>query len=119
MICKKAFVIKRGILDLLDKQRYFICDKCYLEHPVKLEYINIPLDSKYMLHIISLLDENDKSYYLAYLNEYSYLVQKYLDKPIILYDIFYLSNNNLKDLSIIARLERSNIYIICFKFIIN
>ncbi len=119
MICKKAFVINRGIEDLLLKQRYFICNKCYLEHPIKLEYTDIPLDSKYMLHIISLLNENDKSYYLAYLNEYSYLIQKYLDKPIILYDVFYLSTNNIKDLSIIASLERSNIYVICFKFIIN
>lgn len=119
LICKRAFVINRGIKDLFEKQRYFICDKCYREHPISLEYNKIPLDDNYYLNVISLLSDNNNSYYLAYLNEYSQVVERYLNRSILLFDKFYLSKRNLNIINTIAKLERCNIFVICFKFIIN
>jgi hypothetical protein len=119
LVCKKAFVIKRGIYDLFSKQRYFICDKCFKEHPIKLEYSKIPLDDNYALNVISILPESSNSYYLAYLNEYSMVVERYLNRSILLFDKFYLTKRNLNIINTIAKLERCNIFVICFKFIIN
>ena len=119
LICKRAFVIDRGIIDLFKKQRYFICNKCYKDYPLEIKYQKIPLDNNYDLNIISLLPDCFKGYYLAYINEYSYIVERYLDRPILLYDSFYLSKDNIKNAQAISGIEKSDIYIICFKFIIK
>lgn len=118
-ICKRAFVIKRDIVDLFLKQRYFICDECYIKNPVDIKLSKMPLDDNYTLTVISILDEEKNIFFDAYLNEYSYLVEKYIHKTILLYDVFKLNKTLLDNLSVIAKLERTNICVLCFKFIIN
>ena len=66
-----------------------------------------------------MLPDGFKGYYLAYINEYSYIVERYLDRPILLYDSFYLSKDNIKNAQVVSGIEKSDIYIICFKFIIK
>ena len=58
--CNKEFIVKRKISDLLKKQFYLICDDCYKKYPIKIEYIELPLNNNHYLKIISLLDESIK-----------------------------------------------------------
>ncbi len=106
-------------MDLFLKQRYFICDECYIKNPVDIKLSKMPLDDNYTLTVISILDEDKNLFFDAYLNEYSYLVEKYIHKTILLYDVFKLNKTLLDNLSVIAKLERTNICVLCFKFIIN
>ena len=120
MICKKAFIIERRIIDIFEYQRYFICNKCYKEHPIHIEYNKIPLENNYFLNVISIIDESFKGNFAAYLNEYSYIVEEYyLKKSVILYDVFSLNKYNIDALNKVALLERNDIYVICFKFVIK
>ncbi len=118
-VCKRAFIIKRNIIDLFTTQRYFICDECYKKNSLDIKLSKIPLDDNYTLNIISLLDEEIVINYEAYLNEYSLIAEKYMYQTLILFDVFKPNKTVLDNLSTIAKLERTNVCVLCFKFVLN
>ena len=53
LVCGKDFVIKRGFNDILRTKKEFVCDKCYKDNPIEIEFNYIPLKN-HQLEIVSL-----------------------------------------------------------------
>ena len=99
LICGKDFVIKRGFNDILRTKKEFVCDKCYKDNPIEIEFNYIPLKN-HQLEIVSLF----KTSYVnhdAFINEYSQIYQKLKEekghKPIYLYDSFVLTEDKINE----------------------
>ncbi len=118
-VCKRAFIIKRNIIDLFSSQRYFMCDECYIKNPINIKLSKLPLDDNYILTVISILDEDKLVNFDAYLNEYSLIAEKYMHNTMVLYDVFRPNKTILDNMSAIAKLEKTNICVLCFKFVLN
>ena len=118
VVCKKFFIYKRNISNLLVKQRYFICDKCYKETLFDMSITRIPLNNGYYVNIFGILNESYNGYIHAYINEYSYVVSYYLKYKPLLYAVIYLNNSFLDDISVIANINQSDVFVVAYKLII-
>lgn len=112
--CNKEFIVKRKISDLLKKQFYLICDDCYKKYPIKIEYIELPLNNNHYLKIISLLDESIKINKNAYLIEYSKIVEKYLKEYPILIDNLVINKRNMTQFEYLSKIIKNDVLIITF-----
>lgn len=113
LICKKEFIIKRKIKDLLIKQIYFVCNNCYKTYPIKLDMTKVPLSNNKELIIISLFEEDNKFNADAYILEYSKIALRYINKYAILLDNLFLSEDIINYYDVISRLISQNVYVIC------
>ena len=105
LVCGKDFVIKRGFDDILRTKKEFVCDKCYQENPINIEFNYIPL-TNHQLEIVSLF----KTSYInhdAFINEYSQIYQKLKqekgNKPIYLYDSFVLTEDKINEFDYLSK----------------
>lgn len=114
-MCKRGFIVKRRLFDLLSDYKYLVCDKCISEHPIKISITELPLNNSHTLKILTLLDEEDISYELAYINEYSQVVSRYLSLYPILYDKCFVTSKLLTQMEELSMLLGQDILIIAFK----
>lgn len=115
MLCKKGFVIKRKISEILIKQRYLICDKCYYEHPININTLILPLDNSKQAIIISILNEKDIVNHHAFMFEYSEIVRRYINQTIFLYDNLTINDKTINLLNILSKLADNNLIILTYR----
>lgn len=113
--CNNEFIIKRKIKDLLVKQKYLVCNKCFYEHINNINLLALPLDNKRLCYIVEILNENDKVNMNAFLLEYSRVVEKLISKYLILMDNLTIFKNKIEELDIISNLIDDDIFVICFR----
>ena len=115
-ICNKRFEIKKNFNNLLRIERYYICDTCYNKYKISLDMFTLPLSSGKILFVYTLFDKDYKIDTTPFIKEismiYRYCLKKYKDECIILTERFYLSDENLKNLSILSKLESKNIVLV-------
>ena len=116
--CRKAFIVKRTINDLFDKQNYLICDKCLRNNPFKIQEDIIPLDN-HILRITNLFDMQQKNVFKAFDNEFEHIFQnlynKYPNYHFIKVYNYVLNNENLREISHLSKELNKDIWIICFR----
>ena len=121
LICNNYFYLKKSLLDLFKTKKEYICDKCYKKYPIHLKYELIELD-KYQASIISLFDKKYNINYNAFYNEYSKIVNNYLNKEnyqVILLNYLKLDDRDLEALDCISKLFEKNLIVIVYAIINN
>ncbi len=98
---------------MLNKKQ-LICDKCYSENEMDLNLSIIPLDERYNLHLYTFFVEDVRINYNAFNMEYSWLVNKLLNKEPILYDQIVIDTTTLLKLSKISQILEEDVYVIAF-----
>ena len=115
LVCGKEFNEKRYLTDLFRTKKYYICMKCIKEHPIELNYNNIPLDS-HMLEIISLFKKEEYINYDGYFYEYSSIYQKLLEikkeEQLIMCDSFVLNEETIEKYNYISKTLDKDIVIL-------
>lgn len=117
LICKKTFFAKKSFCSLLKNEKYIICDKCYKQYPIKINYCSLPLN-KHILHIYSLYPKayfiNSLAYSYEYSKVFSYVISKTnFDALYFSYDYFKINMLKLDIFEDLSSFYDKDIYIIC------
>ena len=109
--CRKTFFIKRNIWNLFSNDKYLLCSTC---SKLDLMVENIGLDNG-ILTILSLLKAKKKIDYNLYINELSYIFNKYCnDYFIVIIEELFVSVTILKIVDWLMEIEGKNVLIITF-----
>lgn len=106
LVCGNDFNEKRYLSDLFRTKKYYICLKCMKEHPIEINFNNIPLDN-HTLEIVALFKKDDYINYDGYIKEYSAIYEKLLltkkEQQLIMCDSFVLNEENIEKYNYISQ----------------
>lgn len=115
-ICNKKFEMKRDFSNILEIQRYYICDTCYRKYPISLDMFTIPLSNGRILYIYTMFEQNyliDTTPFIKELSIlYKYCLNKYKKTLIFLENGFRIDDKTLFNYDTISKIEQKNIVVI-------
>lgn len=114
-ICKRGFIIERGISRLLCKDNYLVCNRCYKDNPINLNISNIPLNNGRCLKIITLFDNDSYLNYSSFIYEYSKVASFYIKFEPIFLDRIYLNEKFISDMNDLSEIKDDDIYVLTYK----
>ncbi|MCR5787093.1 MAG: hypothetical protein K6G28_05275 [Acholeplasmatales bacterium] len=121
-ICNKTFFVQRKLKNLLETQRYFICDDCYKKYKIDLEFNVIPLDD-FDLIILSLFKEAYKfkgdPFIIEYSNLFNYAITHYKDEIIICEKNIYIDDKKLELFNNISKISKTSLVLICNAYVLK
>lgn len=115
IICKRLFNLKRGFTNLLVDRKEQVCDVCYNKYKLKIAYTEIPIGKG--VKVYSLFPKKymipDNAFVVETSRIFSYILNTFNPKVILIYNNFYLSERQNTILEQISTLFESEIYILC------
>lgn len=116
--CNKQFYVQRTFLTLFSVKKYYICDSCRKEYPLKMRIEHIPLEI-YEAEVISLFSSKYRLNFNAYILEIekivSYFVMHHPHYFLLFLDFAFFSDLWLEQLNFIAEAEQKSLLIICLQ----
>ncbi len=114
--CKKKFFVKRNFLTLFETKKYYICNACRKEHPIKLSFETIPLEN-YNLYLVSIFqavyDLNLESYAIEIARIVEYFLKNKPEYFLVFIEKFKLDDLSVELLSFVADCEKKSVLLIC------
>ena len=115
LVCQNEFNEKRYLSDFFRTKKYYICTKCLKEHPIEINFNNIPLDD-HMLEIVSMFEKEEYINYDAYIHEYSSIYEKLLQtrkkEQLLMCDNFMINDENIENINYISKTLDKDIVIL-------